>query len=229
MKKALVAFLSLSLMVSLTACSNTSNTLPPAEPEEEPQIVEEIVQEETFSDLISLYESICSDAEISVHRHEIYLDVTLVCPNLSAESQPESWAETISALTSALEQSHTLAKEYGVQTVAGVIALEDGTVLASGMNGKVAFDAFHHDDIQSSGENPPTITKHEYNQIAVGMSLSEVREIIGGGGELQTQVGQAGITSVTQTYRWYGEHEPSYADILFDDFKVYSKVELWLE
>ena len=229
MNKALAALLSLLLTVSLAACSNTSEAVTPSEPEDDQQITEEIVQKESFSDLISLYQSVCSDAEISVHRHEIYLDVTMVCPNLSAESQPETWAETISALASALEQSHALAEQYGVQTVAGVIALEDGTVLASGMNGKVAFDAFHHEDTQSTGKNPPTITKHEYNQISVGMSLSEVREIIGGGGELQTQVGEAGITSITQTYRWYGEHEPSYADILFDNFKVYSKIELWLE
>jgi len=77
--------------------------------------------------------------------------------------------------------------------------------------------------------NPPTISKFEYDQISAGKTLSQVREIVGGDGTLESSYGTVGVIPMVQTYRFLGEQEGSYADILFDDYKVYSKFEFMLE
>jgi len=50
-----------------------------------------------------------------------------------------------------------------------------------------------------------TITKDEFNRIEIGMTYEQVRDIIGGDGEVLSEVGKKDDPYHTIVYVWYGE------------------------
>ena len=63
--------------------------------------------------------------------------------------------------------------------------------------------------------NKPTITKAEFDKIKNGMSIKEVEKIIGGEGELSSEVGAEGDTNYTVLYMYKGEAFASNANVTF--------------
>lgn len=240
MKKRIFIILLVLLTLSLlSACGNAQESAEseatPSEdaeplPTAEPAKSEDAEEKETYPDIIELFSAVVPDSEIKVSLRNGKTLHAKVKTQLPSEPAPDGWADTLTAFGAALAAADEKKGEYGASTASAEILSSDEIILSSGFNAKVQFDKFGEKDLgESGGTNPPTISKFEYDQISVGMTLSQVREIVGGDGTLESSVGTAGVTSTVQTYRFLGEKEGSYADILFDDYVVYSKIQLFLD
>lgn len=239
MKRKFIAIIfALVIPLSLAACSDTQDDAEleqPSSQEAQPQNDEytEPKNEELsqYEDIQALFSGIVPEAELKTSLKNGNRIHTKIVTSFSSDAAPEGWEEIVAGFNDALSAAHESASDYSVMTASGEILAGDETILASGFNGTIQFDKFGHSFELNEEEsvNPPTISKFEYEQISVGMTLSQVREIVGGDGTLEDSIGTPGVTSLIQTYRFLGEAEGSYADILFDNYKVYSKVELFLE
>lgn len=241
MKKRMLAILLATIaLLMLSACGGGQEMeepeAPPPEeseplPVEEPEFIEETEDKETYPDIIDLFSSVAPDSEIKVSLRNgktIHAKIKTQLP--SSESAPDGWKDTVTSFGEALSAADEKKEDYSAFAASAEILAEDGVILASGFNGTVQFNKFEERALYGEEKtNPPTISKFEYDQISVGMTLSQVREIVGGDGKLENSIGTAGVTSTVQTYRFLGEKDGSYADILFDDYVVYSKIQLFLE
>lgn len=81
------------------------------------------------------------DAEVSCIEGGSAPQVS-VKTDLSAEAQPDGWAQTLEDFGVGLTAAHSTAKENGQNTAMGQLLAADGTILASGYNGSVQFDLF---------------------------------------------------------------------------------------
>lgn len=72
-----------------------------------------------------------------------------------------------------------------------------------------------------------TATMDKYNQVQTGMSYDQVKEIMGGDGELESDTDVSG--SKSQLYLWNGESVGSNASITFTDGAVSSKAQFGLD
>jgi outer membrane protein assembly factor BamE (lipoprotein component of BamABCDE complex) len=70
-------------------------------------------------------------------------------------------------------------------------------------------------------------TMDKYNQVQTGMTYDQVKDIMGGDGELQSDTKISGHTS--QLYNWTGESVGSSASITFTDGSVSSKAQYGLD
>lgn len=237
MKRILLAMiLTLTVSFSLSACGGIQNeaetgSLPTKETESlltsdsKPETTEKT---ETYPEITELFSGIIPDSEIKVTLRNGKTLHTKIMTQLSSEDAPDKWDETVAAFGEALASADEQAADYSVSSTSAEIFAADETILASGYNAAVHFNKFEEKALETS-VNPPTISKFEYDQITVGMTLSKVREIVGGDGTLESSIGTAGVTSTIHTYRFPGEKEGSYADILFDDYEVYSKFQFRLD
>lgn len=101
-------------------------------------------------------------------------------------------------------------------------------------NGNVKFNVFSGigtEEIKAPEDNPDTITLDEFNQIRNGMEYQEVFDIIGGRGELLSDVDMGfGDEYYTATYSWVGEGSlGANANVMFQGGKVVSKAQFGLE
>lgn len=238
-RKILVVLLAMFTLLFLSACGGGQEAAEPeapmqeeseAEPTVEQEKSERADEKETYPDIIELFSSVAPDSEIKVSLRNGKTLHAKIKTQLPAESAPDGWADTLAEFETALAAADEKKGEYGASVASGEILSADEIILSSGFNAKVQFNKFEERDLGEGGdENPPTISKFEYDQISVGMTISQVREIVGGDGTLENSIGTAGVTSTVQTYRFLGEKEGSYADILFDDYVVYSKLQIFLE
>lgn len=233
--KRILLLIACVLLISVSAgCGGESD---PPETDVDPAESENISVAETepasptepdYSDIYARFANIIPDAEITVSKQSSRVSVRINTA-LGSDTAPDGWDATVEAFGLALETANPLAADYDASTVSAEIYGADETILSSGYNGAVKYNLFSQ-SVADSARNPPTISKFEYDQISVGMSLSEVTDIIGGSGTAQNQIGEAGgYGSLITTYRWLGEKDGSYADILFENYKVYSKVQIFLE
>lgn len=236
-RKILVFLLFLLALFSLSACGGGQKVAEPEPPspeeESKPTSTAELdtpEEKETYPDIIELFSSVAPDSETKVSLRNGKTLHAKIKTQFSSESAPEGWADTLTAFGEALAAADEKKGDHGASTASAEILSADEIILSSGFNAKVQFDKFEEKaPIGEENTNPPTISKFEYDQISVGMTLSQVREIVGSDGTLESSVGTAGVTSTIQTYKFMGEKEGSYATILFDDYVVYSKHELLLE
>ncbi|MFF2909746.1 DUF3862 domain-containing protein [Paenibacillus sp. NPDC057934] len=79
-------------------------------------------------------------------------------------------------------------------------------------------------------ENPPTITKSEYEKIENGMSYKKVQQIIGGPGEVLSEGGEKGTEFYTIMVVYYGEGSlGANANFMFQGDKLLNKAQLGLK
>ncbi len=71
------------------------------------------------------------------------------------------------------------------------------------------------------------ITMDQYNQVQTGMTYDQVKQIMGGDGELTSDTKVAGHTS--QLYTWSGKSAGSNATVTFTDGAVDSKAQIGLD
>lgn len=142
---------------------------------------------------------------------------------------PESWAEiseSVMVASSGISE--------GVPGLDGkniVVYLQDsaGNNYLTIANGKQTYSAFA--DMSSGGYNPPTITLAEYDEIKTGMTFQEVYNIIGGAGEVISEV-DLGIGEEYRTViqQWEGVGIlGANANITFQGGKVTVKAQFGLE
>lgn len=219
-------FVILSIVIIFVSACGAEDTSAPTEQGEPEEVV--TTETEDYTPIEEVFSSAFPDAEVSAKKEGTRIAVYILS-DLSAEEPPAGWEDIISDLSAALETTHDMAAEYGAATVSVQLEAPDETILASGFNGKIQFDFFNQEEIEDS--NPPTITQFEFEQISVGMTLTEVQDIIGGPGKLESEIGSAGSsTGSVRTYRWEGTGDTlSYAVVLFDDYSVYSKMDFGLE
>ena len=226
-----VLALLLTLLVSSCGGNDQSQDESPAQGSvAEPSVSNGKQPEETFDDIAKIFTQAFPDFTVSTRRQSSRISVD-VTSNISADQPPDNWAEILQALNDALAQSEELAEGYGAVTVSAQLETGDETILASGYSGAVQYDIFTRTSDPVTESNPPTITQHEFDQISVGMTLTEVQNIVGGSGTLESEIGSSGSSiSVIRTYRWEGTGSPvSYATVLFEEYVVYSKHSIGLE
>ncbi|UED72101.1 DUF3862 domain-containing protein [Brevibacillus sp. HD3.3A] len=79
-------------------------------------------------------------------------------------------------------------------------------------------------------ENKPTISKAEFDKLKNGMTYEQVVEIVGGPGEMMSEVGSAGDQFHTVMYTWEGEGSiGANANAMFQGGKLNSKAQLGLQ
>lgn len=94
-----------------------------------------------YSSVSACFADVFPDAEISCIESGSNPQVT-VKTALSSEDQPENWAQLLDSLESCLGNADGAAKALLRKTAMGQIVAADGTILASGYNGKLQFDLF---------------------------------------------------------------------------------------
>lgn len=235
MKRTYIFGFMLSAALLLSSCGGNDQSQAEAPAQDsvaEAPVSDETQPEETFDDITEIFTQAFPDSTVSVRRQSSRISVD-VTSSISADQPPDNWEEILQALNDALAQSEELAEGYGAATVSAQLETGDETILASGYSGSVQYDIFARasEQVSESKSNPPTITQHEFDQISVGMTLTEVQDIVGGSGTLESEIGSSGSSiSVIRTYRWEGTGSPvSYATVLFEDYVVYSKHSIGLE
>ncbi|MBO8164712.1 MAG: hypothetical protein H0Z34_13505 [Brevibacillus sp.] len=79
-------------------------------------------------------------------------------------------------------------------------------------------------------DNPPTMSKAEFDAIQNGMTYEEVVQIVGGEGELLSETGTPGDPSHTVMYMWEGEGDiGANANAMFQGGKMISKSQIGLK
>jgi len=85
-------------------------------------------------------------------------------------------------------------------------------------------------DTQSADENNSGVSKAEFDQIQNGITYDQVVEIIGGPGEVVSEVGAKGEQYYTIIYQYEGESGlGSNANFTFQDNKLQMKAQAGLE
>lgn len=102
---------------------------------------EEIEEPVDYSSVSACFADVFPDAEISCIENGSNPQVT-VKTDLSSEDQPENWAQLLDSLETCLESADGAAKALSRKTALGQVVAADGTILASGYNGKLQFDLF---------------------------------------------------------------------------------------
>lgn len=139
---------------------------------------------------------------------------------------PENWEDVRTAFLEAESGAAELSAELPI-----VLYLQDndGNNCLTLSGGKEKFSVFK--SYSSDGYNPPTITLEEYNAIKTGMTFQEVYDIIGGPGEVLSEVDlNIGEEYHTVMKKWDGEGDlGANANITFQGGKVTGKAQYGLE
>ena len=147
----------------------------------------------------------------------------------SVDAMPETWE---SILQEAESTGIALQSDFPGYTVTIMYKDGEGNILLNVTDGACKYNAFEIEaDPVTEEENPPTITMAEYNQIETGMTYFQVCDIIGGYGEVLSEV-DLGIGSeyATEMYMWEGEGiTGANANVTFQGGKVTAKAQFGLE
>lgn len=155
------------------------------------------------------------------------LEIMLTLPGFSDQDlseAPENWDDIVANFL----EAETGARELS-STIPVVLYLQDydGNNYLTILNGKEKYSAFKTYSV--GGYNPPTITMEEYNAISTGMTYQEVYDIVGGPGEVSSELElESGYHTVTREWEGTGEYL-SYAIVTFENGKVRSKHQSGLE
>lgn len=135
--------------------------------EEEEPTASLIVQQPTeeYEEIKDIFSGICSNAEISVTNIHDRLNVKIVTDISAEQEAPEGWADTITALGSALELAQEQADGLGVSVISAEIDSMDKEILASGFQGEVKYNLFEkaEEEQPSTTENPSIGTAYILN------------------------------------------------------------------
>ena len=182
---------------------------------------EESTVSEEYGVILGAFSDVIPNSSVALVKTGIPA-IVCVSTNYSSEEKPEDWADVCERLLGAI-------KTFKQGSIAVRVVSSDGAILASTYNHRILFDAFADQD--TGGFNAPTITLGEYNKIQIGMTLQEVVDIIGGIGEVLSDV-DLGIGDEYRTvmYMWEGEGiAGANANITFQGGKVTAKAQFGLE
>lgn len=183
----------------------------------------------TYEDVNSIFAAAFPDREIRTSNMTNWLETHVTCDGYSADEMPVGWDDMTQLLCDATVSAcnEIFEKDYGTQNICSQLLTESGDILVTVYNGQIKYNAFDKKETDSpSKKSKGTITQHEFDMITPGMTYSQVVEIIGGEGDLYTEIGSSGsIIGVYKNYVWYGEGIfPGRAVLSFDDYVLYSKI-----
>lgn len=163
MKRSLAMVLALALAFTLTACgepAETEEVKTPAPTLASAEVEENVID---YSSVSACFAEAYLDAEVSCSDNN-GTPLVIVSTSLASDAQPENWAEMQETFSACLIDSETAAKEIGCKTAMGQLLAEDSTILLSGFNGKIQYDAFAKKEPLQNGDSQtehPLIPKIE--------------------------------------------------------------------
>ena len=183
----------------------------------------------TYDDVNSIFAAAFPDLEIRTSSMANWLETHVTCGGYTADEMPDGWSDTMQLLCDATVSAcnEIFEKDYGTQNICSQLLTESGDILVTVYNGQVKYNAFDEKETDSpKKKSKGTITQHEFDMITPGMTYSQVVEIVGGEGDLYTEIGSAGsFIGSYKNYVWYGEGMfPGRAILSFDDYVLYSKI-----
>lgn len=143
---------------------------------------------------------------------------------------PEDWEDTKNALLETAVAANELIPEEESAIITLYLQDGEGNILASILGDKLS-DSFNSSSPGNSTDNPNTITLEEFNAIKTGMEYQEVFDIVGGRGEILSEVDLGlGDEYVTIMFTWKGEGSlGANANVTFQGGKVTTKAQFGLE
>lgn len=204
--------------------SSQSSTQPPTASNEEISRKDEIKQ--SAKDSLMDFFNEDDIKKISVSEAKTEVDVTTDFE--AGEDIPENWESICENLINASESLTKAMQSVDIQNA--VISLTDteGNNILVAMNTKITYSKYEKYDV--STDNPPTISLEEFNAIRTGMTYQEVYDIVGGPGELLSEVDIGSSEYHTMLYKWEGEGSlGANANVTFQGGKVSSKAQFGLE
>ncbi len=143
---------------------------------------------------------------------------------------PEDWEDTKNALLETAVAANELIPEEESAVITLYLQDGEGNILASILGDKLS-DSFNSSSPGNATDNPNTITLEEFNAIKTGMDYQEVFDIVGGRGEILSEVDLGlGDEYVTIMFTWKGEGSfGANANVTFQGGKVTTKAQFGLE
>ena len=232
----------LTLAIALAACESTpkSSVAPSASPQ--PAATESVAPTEPHAELRTgvkdLLANMFDPDSIKISFDGAVMTIKASTTGLAetvsiaqaAGSAPDGWEDKIAEYEAVGAELSSAAEADGVKnTVLYVISDQDAkTIFATITNGKCSFNLF--DLVEIKPDNPPTISKAEYDKISTGMTYQEVVDIIGSPGEVFVQADNPLSDFKTTIYMWEGEGAlGANANITFMDGEVDTKAQFGLE
>ena len=205
---------------SVDATAEPTQTPPPAVPTATARV------ENTAKKAVEEYLSGLGYEVVKTKESAAMLEFMLTLSGFSEQGltePPENWEEIHANL---LDASAGAKEASGGALI--VLYLQDsgGNNYLTISDGQEKYSAFK--TYSTEVFNPPTITMEEYNAISPGMTFQEVYDIVGGPGEVTSEIELSSYTSVTREWQGTGGSF-SYAAVTFDDGKVRSKHQYGLE
>ena len=219
-------------LASLCACS-AANEEPPANSSSvqpaDPGQTESASQESTVKQDITDYLTGLGYEVVNSKESKLMLEFMLTLSEFSDQDlsePPENWDDISASFLEAESGASELSSDIPV-----VLYLQDndGNNYLSVSGGEEKYNAFK--TYSPGGFNPPTITLAEYNAISTGMTFQEVYDIIGGAGEVISEVDLGlGEEYHTVMRQWDGEGSfGASANVTFQGGKVTAKAQFGLE
>lgn len=149
----------------------------------------------TYPDIAELFASVVPGAEIAVTcRSETALHIKLIT-QMPSDAAPERWADILSAMAEALTAAEGKKADHGASALSAEMIAEDGSILASGFDGKIQFNKFEERDIEineiESSIDPEEIDKNansilSNSNVTVHPSVSTASSGSGNGANFDT-------------------------------------------
>lgn len=148
----------------------------------------------------------------------------------TVSAAPDNWEDTKNTLLETAVSSAEFIPEEESAIITLYLQDGEGNILASILGDKLS-DSFNSSSPGNSTDNPNTITLEEFNAIKTGMEYQEVFDIVGGRGEILSEVDLGlGDEYVTIMFTWKGEGSlGANANVTFQGGKVTTKAQFGLE
>lgn len=219
----------LALLCSCSAANDTPSIDPsPGQPTESAKVESEVSQSPAKQDIMDYLSGLgyeVSNTKESASR----LEFMLTLPGFSDQDlsvAPENWDD----IKAGVMDAEAGAKEFAADiSITLYLQDDDGNNYLTVFDGKEKYCAFN--SYSAGGANPPTISMEEYNAIKTGMTFQEVYDIVGGPGEVLSEVDLGmGEEYHTIMKTWVGEGSiGANANVTFQGGKVTLKAQFGLE
>lgn len=132
-----------------------------------------------------------------------------------------------------MDKIGTWKKHVGVILIAGLVAISAGCSSSQSQQSQGSTQTKPPEQKQEqlqSKKNSPKVSKAEFDQIESGMTYEQVKEIIGGEGEVISESGKPGDQFHTVIYHYEGEGElGANASFTFQGGKLVNKAQFGLK
>lgn len=212
-----ITMLALFAALLLSGCGAAPvNESPPADPATQtasspPEKTADQIALDKVSD--SLSASFAPDSYKVTHRGNTVTAVATIpelgekiAASLASKTLPDHWEDTILSMTTIAQTLTNAVKEAGFSDTTAVLYIKSdlskGDIYLTFLNGNLTFTIF---DEPSEAPNHSTISLAEFNQIKTGMTYDAVAKIVGGRGEILSEVDIGDPAYYTAVIMWEGE------------------------